>query len=111
MLVDWNHRKTPFFSEPPVLYATHAPSGPAKTIATCTSRRRVPQIVRALCTPFALFGEVDTEAEDIARRRHVFGDGNVEGEAHGDMQIKDDNNAILYTELAQTLASSSSAGL
>lgn len=76
--------------------------------------------MRALCTPFALFGEVDTEAEDIARRRHVFGDGNVEGEAHGDMQIKDDNNAILntdapahllQTELAQTLASSSSAGL
>ncbi|KAH9033779.1 hypothetical protein EDB85DRAFT_2274646 [Lactarius pseudohatsudake] len=83
-------KNMPFFSEPPVLYATHVPSGPAKTIAMCSPRCPVPQIVRALCTPFALFGEV---AGDVARRRYVFRDGNVECEAHGDMQMNDDNDA------------------
>ncbi|KAI9432255.1 hypothetical protein H4582DRAFT_2061913 [Lactarius indigo] len=75
-----------FFSEPPALYATHVPSGPAKTIVPGAEMTGNAQIVGAFGAPFVLEGlfcEADAEAGDIARRRYIFRDGYMEGKGPG----------------------------
>ncbi|KAI9457235.1 P-loop containing nucleoside triphosphate hydrolase protein [Lactarius psammicola] len=99
VLVDWNHHKIPFFSEPPVLHAAHVPStmsdglGPAQKIAPGAEMTGNAQIVGALGAPFVLeglFGEADAEplAEDA-----TYSGMDVEDEARGGMQIDDDDDA------------------
>lgn len=70
MLVDWNHHKIPFFSEPPALHAAHVPStmprarAPAQ-VAPGAETTGNAQFVSALGAPFVLeglFGEADAEA-------------------------------------------------
>ncbi|KAI9438926.1 hypothetical protein H4582DRAFT_2056792 [Lactarius indigo] len=83
---DWYHHKIQFFSEPPALYATHVPSGPAKTIAPGAEMTGNAQIVGTFGAPFVLEGlfcEADAEAGDIARRRYIFRDGYMEGKGPG----------------------------
>jgi len=99
VLVDWNHHKIPFFSEPPVLHAAHVPStmpdGSAqKKIAPGAEMTGNAQIVGALGAPFVLeglFGEADAEAMDAEDATYSGMD--VEDEARGGMQIDDDNAA------------------
>jgi len=68
ILVDWNHQKIPFFSEPPALHAAHIPStipGSGGQVAPGAETTGQAQIVGALGTPFVLeglFGEADAEA-------------------------------------------------
>ncbi|KAH9958417.1 P-loop containing nucleoside triphosphate hydrolase protein [Russula dissimulans] len=68
VLIDWNHQKIPFFSEPPALHAAHIPStipGSGGQIAPGAETTGQAQIVNALSAPFVLeglFGEADAEA-------------------------------------------------
>jgi nuclear GTP-binding protein len=70
VLVDWNHHKIPFFSEPPALHSAHVPStmpGAAQVVAPGAETTGNAQIVSALGAPFileGLFGEADAEAMD-----------------------------------------------
>ncbi|KAH9062562.1 P-loop containing nucleoside triphosphate hydrolase protein [Lactarius deliciosus] len=101
VLVDWNHHKIPFFSEPPALHAAHVPStvpGPAQQIAPGAEMTGSAQIVDALGAPFVLeglFGEADAEAmmdaEPLAADDAAYSGMDVEDEARGGMQIDDDN--------------------
>jgi nuclear GTP-binding protein len=70
VLVDWNHQKIPFFSEPPALHAAHVPStipGSAGQVAPGAETTGHAQIVSTFGAPFmleGLFGEADAEAMD-----------------------------------------------
>lgn len=89
VLVDWNHHKIPFFTEPPALHAAHLPStmpvrgsGGLAQVAPGAEMTGNAQIVGALGAPFVLeglFGEADAEAMDV--------------EDGGGMQIDDDDDA------------------
>ncbi|KAI9438934.1 P-loop containing nucleoside triphosphate hydrolase protein [Lactarius indigo] len=100
VLVDWNHHKIPFFSEPPALHAAHVPStvpGPAQQIAPGAEMTGNAQIVGALGAPFVLeglFGEADAEAmmdAEPAAEDATYSGMEVEDESRGGMQIDDDD--------------------
>ncbi|KAH8988295.1 P-loop containing nucleoside triphosphate hydrolase protein [Lactarius hatsudake] len=100
VLVDWNHHKIPFFSEPPALHAAHVPStvpgGPAQQIAPGAEMTGNAQIVGALGAPFVLeglFGEADAEAMMDAEPPAEDAGMDVEDESRGGgMQIDDDDD-------------------
>jgi nuclear GTP-binding protein len=71
VLIDWDHQKIPFLSEPPTLHAAHIPSstipGSGRDVAPGAETTGQAHIVNALGMPFVLgglFGEVDAEAID-----------------------------------------------
>ncbi|KAI0274481.1 P-loop containing nucleoside triphosphate hydrolase protein [Russula aff. rugulosa BPL654] len=110
VLVDWNHQKIPFFSEPPVLHAAHIPSivpGSGGQVAPGAETTGQSQIVNALGTPFVLeglFGEADAEAMDTEPESELAADAmgmEVEDDAEGatttadgGMIVDDDANNI-----------------
>jgi nuclear GTP-binding protein len=67
VLIDWNHQKIPFFSEPP---AAHLPSTIPRSggqVAPGAETTGQVQIVNTFGAPFmleGLFGEADAEAMD-----------------------------------------------
>jgi nuclear GTP-binding protein len=71
VLVDWNHQKITFFSEPPTLHAAHLPSmisGSGGQVAPGAETTGHAQILSAFVAPFmleGLFGEADAEAMDV----------------------------------------------
>ncbi|KAH9979529.1 P-loop containing nucleoside triphosphate hydrolase protein [Lactifluus volemus] len=70
VLIDWNHQKIPFFSEPPAQHTAHVPStipGTGGQVAPGAETTGNAQIVNALGAPFVLeglFGEADAAAMD-----------------------------------------------
>jgi nuclear GTP-binding protein len=70
VLIDWNHQKIPFFSEPPALHAAQLPStisGSSGQVAPGAESTGHAQIVNAFGAPFmleGLSGEADAEAMD-----------------------------------------------
>jgi len=106
VLIDWNHQKVPFFSEPPELHASHIPStipGRGGQVATGAETTGQAQIVSAFGAPFTLeglFGEADAEAMDAEPDSGSAADNvgmDVEddagsGFADGGMIVDDDNN-------------------
>ncbi|KAF8491749.1 P-loop containing nucleoside triphosphate hydrolase protein [Russula emetica] len=114
VLVDWNHQKIPFFSEPPALHVAHIPStipGSGGQVAPGAETTGQAQIVNALGVPFVLeglFGEADAEAIDAVPGSELAADAmgmDVEDDAEraaatadGGMIIDDDgapNNITL----------------
>jgi nuclear GTP-binding protein len=109
VLIDWNHQKIPFFSEPPSLHVTHIPStipGSGGQVAPGAETTGQAQIVSAFGAPFTLeglFGEADAEAMDAEPNSTSVSDNvgmDVEddagsgpsGAADGGMIVDDDNN-------------------
>jgi len=106
VLVDWNHQKIPFFSEPPSLHTAHIPStipGSGGQVAPGAETTGQAQIVSAFGAPFTLeglFGEADAEAMDAEPDSASAADNvgmDVEddagsGAADGGMIVDDDNN-------------------
>jgi len=70
VLIDWNHQKIPFFSEPPALHAAHEPftvPGSDGQVARDAEMTGHAQIVSAFGASFVLgglFGEADAVAMD-----------------------------------------------
>jgi nuclear GTP-binding protein len=70
VLVDWNHQKIPFFSEPPALHAAHVSStipGSTRQVAPAAETRGHTQIMSAFGASTMLegcFGEADAGAID-----------------------------------------------
>ena len=95
VLIDWNHRKLPFFSEPPVLHIPHIhiPStnlGSGRQVAPSAETTGQAQIVKALGTPFVLeglFGEADADAKPKLE---------LAGDAMG-MDVEDDMKGSVAT--------------
>ncbi|KAH9054871.1 P-loop containing nucleoside triphosphate hydrolase protein [Lactarius vividus] len=121
VLVDWNHHKIPFFSEPPALHAAHVPStvpGAAQQIAPGAEMTGSAQIVGALGAPFVLeglFGEADAEAmmdaEPAGADDAGYSGMEVEDDARGGMQIDDDSAPPLNSrKRPHSPAPSSNAG-
>jgi nuclear GTP-binding protein len=106
VLIDWNHQKIPFFSEPPAIHATHLPStvpGSGGQVAPGAETTGHAQIVNAFGAPFVLeglFGEADAEAMDAEPGLEPAADNlgmDVEDDAapvvtDGGMIVDDDNN-------------------
>ena len=90
VLIDWNHHKIPFYSDPPTLHASHVPStihlnDGTEQVVPGAEMTGCAQIVSELGTPFVLeglFGDADADAMM-----------DVEDEVSGDMQIDDDDDA------------------
>ncbi|KAF8465798.1 P-loop containing nucleoside triphosphate hydrolase protein [Russula ochroleuca] len=115
VLMDWNHQRIPFFSEPPELHAAHVPStipGSGGQVAPGAETTGQAQIVSALGTPFVLeglFGEADAEAMDAEPDLEPATDvmsmdveGDAEGAAataEGGMIIDDDSGAKNNTSI------------
>jgi nuclear GTP-binding protein len=106
VLIDWNHQKIPFFSEPPALHAAHLPStvpGSGGQVAPGAETTGHAQIVNAFGAPFVLeglFGEADAEAMDAEPGSEPAADNlgmDVEDDAapvvtDGGMIVDNDNN-------------------
>jgi len=109
VLVDWNHQKIPFFSDPPAVHAAHMPStipGSGGQVAPGAETTGQAQIVNALGVPFVLeglFGEADAEAIDAEHDSELAADAmgmDVEDDAEGatatgdgGMLVDDDSTA------------------
>jgi nuclear GTP-binding protein len=97
VLVDWNHQKIPFFSEPPTLHAAHLPStipGSGGQVAPGAETTGHAQIVSTFGAPFmleGLFGEADAEAMDADP------DSNPATDNAG-MDIEDDASAAVAAD-------------
>ena len=102
VLVDWNHQKILFFSEPPELHTAHIPStipGRGGQVAPGAETTGQAQIVSAFGAPFTLeglFGEADAEAMDAEQDSgsaadNVGMDVEDDGLADGGMIVDDDN--------------------
>jgi nuclear GTP-binding protein len=93
VLVDWNHQKIPFFSEPPALHAAHMPStipGSSGQVAPGAETTGHAQIVSAFGAPFVLeglFGEADAEAMDADSAAN-----------NADMDVKDDDATAVVAD-------------
>lgn len=105
VLIDWNHHKIPFYSEPPALHAAHLPStltlNGTEDIAPGAEMTGNARVVGELGKPFVLeglFGEADAEAMDDAEPGRSSEDATMDvmvedDEARGGMQIDDEDDA------------------
>ena len=91
VLIDWNHHKIPFYSDPPTLHASHVPStlhlkNGTEQVAPGAEMTGYAQIVDELGTPFVLDGLFGDDADADADAEMM----DVEDEVDGGMQIDDE---------------------
>ena len=105
VLIDWNHHKIPFYSDPPTLHASHVPStihlnDGTEQVAPGAEMTGCAQIVSELGTPFVLeglFGDADADAGmmDVEPSEDAVATMDVEDEVRdgGGMQIDNEGSS------------------